>query len=246
MIAVTLEYRPYGFLWKRRLEKQLPDKWNELNCHQIIAIPKLQEGKLDEFRLLQIFLGIERSIAKRLSSYQRFSIIRNIKILQNLQPIGRFIIKKVVGFKAPKNNLEGITFGAFILGDTYYQNYIEGKKDDLDKFIACFYYNRFCFSDKHLERNARIIGLADISIRQAIAINYALIREWLTEVYPYVFQKGEPEKKRNSSKGWVGVFDAIVRDDIVNQDKYLQQPVSVMFRYINNRILENIKNGSKV
>jgi hypothetical protein len=160
--------------------------------------------------------------------------------------MSKFVIKKILYFKAPANQLKNITFGAFIFGDTYYQNYISGKKEDLNRFIACFYYNKSGFKEKDIELNARIISLADISVREAIAINYALIREWLAKAYPFVFQKAESGKKQEKSTGWVGVFDAIVGDDIANQEKYEEKPLSSILRYLNRKTKEYCKNGGKV
>jgi hypothetical protein len=246
MIAVTLEYRPYGFLWKRRLEAKMPDNWSEMNANQIIAIPALNNGTMDEFKLLHIFLGIKKGIAKRINDYQRFCIITNLKYIAKAGSVDHFIIKKILVFKAPGKYLEGVTFGAFMFGDTYYQNYMEGKTEDLDKFIACFYYNRFGFREKDIDTTARLISIDDVSIRKAIAINYALIREWLSQLYPYVFQKVEAGRKTNKSKGWVAVFDAIVGDDIVNSEKLAEKPLSEVLRYLNRKTKESYKNGCKV
>jgi hypothetical protein len=246
MTGITIEYKPFGFLWRKRIEAKMPESWSEMSARQIVAIPDLNRGALDEFKLLRIFLGIKRSIAKRIDSYQRFCIIRNIKFIAKPEPIDHFIIKKILVFRAPGKYLKGITFGAFMFGDTYYQNYMQGKAEDLDRFIACFYYNRFGFKDKDIDTSARLIGIADVSMRQAIAINYGLIREWLAQLYPYVFQKAEEGQKADNSKGWVAVFDVIVGDDIVNSEKWMEKPLSEVLRYLNRKTKESYKNGRQV
>ena len=243
MLAITIEYKPFGFFRRRKLNTWLPEQWREMTPKQIAAIPRIQNGKIDDSKLLQIFLGIKRSIAKRIGSYQKYCILRNLKYIAKSEPVGTFKIKKIVGFKPPGDHLEGITFGAFIFGDTYYQDYIAGKKEDLNRFIACFYYCWLGFNDKKIERNARIIGLGDLSTREAIAINYALIREYLAKAYPHVFQKAE-KNKLNKSRGWVAVFDRLVQNDFGNQDKYALFPVSTVFRHLNNLLKEQYKNGS--
>jgi hypothetical protein len=246
MIAITVEYKPFGFLWRRRIETKLPARWSEMTRRQIVAIPEMQRGKLDDSKLLQIFLGIKKSVANRIGNYQKYCILRNLKYIREPEAISMFIIKKIIGFKAPGNKLKGITFGAFIFGDTYYQNYIAGKKEDLNRFIACFYYNKLGFKEKNIEMNAQLIGLIDLPTREAIAINYGLIREWLALAYPYVFRKAEEGKKHKSFTGWVGVFDAVVGDDIVNEDKYAEKPLSIILRYLNHKTKEYCKNGGKV
>jgi hypothetical protein len=246
MIAITVQYKPFGFFWKRTLETWLPARWSEMTARQIAAIPDLQSGRIDDSKLLHIFLGIKRHIAKRIDSYSKYCILRNLKYIAEPEPFGNFVIKTIVGFKAPGNQLKGVTFGAFIFGDTYYQNYLAGKKEDLNRFIACFYVNRHGFNDKNIETNAKIIGLVDIRIREAVAINYVLIREWLAMAYPYVFQKAEAGQKQEKSTGWVGVFDAVVGDDIANQEKYSEKPLSMILRFLNRKTKEYYKNGGKV
>jgi hypothetical protein len=246
MIPVTLEYKLLGFLWRKRLETQLPARWSEMNARQIVAIPDLQRGKLDESKLLEIFLGIKRNIARRIDSYQKFCILRYLKYISEPEPLGNFVIKSIDIFHAPENNLKGVTFGAFIFGDTYYQNYLNGRKEDLNRFIACYYTISGKFYDQMVEEHALIIKETDLATREAIAINYALIREWLAKAYPYVFRKAEEGKKHEKFKGWVEVFDNVVGDDIVNADKVAKTPLSMMLRHLNRKTKQFYKNGSKV
>lgn len=243
MIPITIEYKPFGFLWKRTLEVRLPARWSEMNAKQIAAIPALQRENLDDSSILHIFLGIRRSVANKLDSFQKFCIIRNLKYISEPEPVGNFMIKEIAGFKAPGNRLFGVTFGAFIFGDTYFQNYASGKKDDLNRFIACYYTGKEGFDNKLIEKNAELIGKTDLNIREAIAINYGLIREWLAKGYPLIFQKSKSTRKQDKSGGWIAVFDAVVGNDIANQEKYAAEPLSSMLRYINRRIKENLKNG---
>lgn len=247
MIQVALEYRPIEFIpWMRRIETHFPARWSEMNAEQIAAIPDLQRGRIDDSKLLHIFLGVKLSVARRVGSFQKFCILRHLKYIQNPEPIGYFVIKKLGWFKAPANNLKGVTFGTFVFGDTYYQNYSAGKKSDLNRFIACYYTGKKGFDEKLIEQNAKIISTFPLAKREAIAINYGLVREWLGQAYPYVFQKTEPGQKTDKSAGWVNVFDAVVGDDIGNQDKYAQLPVSTVLRYLNNRTKNFYKYGSKV
>ncbi len=245
MISVEIEYRPFTFIpWTRRIEKKLPSRWSEMNAAQIASIPDLQLGQISDVKLLQLFVGLKKSIAKRIDSYQAYCITRNLKYISRPEPLNYFVIKKIGGFKAPEKNLKGVTFGAFVFGDTYYQNYINGKREDINRFIACFYTDSRGFDDKLIDLHADILKGSKVGTREAIAINYGLIREWLALAYPYVFQKGEPNSAK--SKGWVDVFDMIVANDLGNQDKYSQLPVSTVLRYLNNKTKDFYKYGSKV
>lgn len=246
MIVITIEYKPFGLLKHKRFDAMLPSGWGEMTPDQLTTIPDLRRGVLDESKLLQIFLGIKRAIAERIDSYQKFCILKNLNYIEKPEPFGSFIIKKLLWYRAPAPMLKDLTFGAFIYGDTYYQNYINGDKYDLDRFIACFYYDKKGFNEKLIENHATIIRAADLKTREAIAINYVLIREWLATTYPYVFQKAAAGIKPGKYTGWVGVFDSVVGDDIANHEKYAASPLSLILRYLNNKTKEYYKNGGKV
>lgn len=246
MIVITIEYKLLGFLWKRRLKTSLPGKWDELTSAQMTAIPLMRRGLIGDKKQLQIFLGIKWRIAKRIDSYQCYCILKNLDYLLKYEPVSHFIIKNIDWFNAPGNNLKGINFGAFIFGDTHYQNYISGKESDLDRFIACYYYDKSGFNENKIEENARLIRLNGIAIREAIAMNYGLIREWLAERNPYVFQKPVPGEAQQSSAGWLKVFDRVVGKDIVRQHEYALLPATEVLRYLNNVTEEFYRNGCKV
>lgn len=245
MIPVEIEYRPFSFIpWTIRVEKKLPVRWSELSQEQISFIPFLNSGTSDRM-LLEVFLGLRKGIAKRMDDYQAFCIARLLKFLSAPEPLDRFMVHKIAGFKAPGRGLKGVTFGAFIFGDSYFQSYMEGKESSLDLFIASFYTGRRGFDENMLDKNAIAIRKKSMELRQAIAINYGLIREWLAITYPFVFQKPESGKKDNT-KGWVGVFDILIKDDLANQDKYATLPVSTVLRNLNNRLANYYKNGGEV
>jgi hypothetical protein len=242
MIPVELEYRPIPFIpWTRRIEKKLPARWSELSESQAVYAPLIRTGALSDRKLLQIFLGLRKRITKRIDGYQAFCITRLLRFLDKPEPLDRFMISSIAGFKAPGRGLKGVTFGAFIFGDTFFQSYMSGKELRPDKFIACFYTSGK-FNENEIERNAAIIANEKPEKRVAIAVNYGLIREWMALAYPFVFQKKEVGEE-DKSKGWVGVFDQIVQDDLANQDKYAQLPVSTVLRNINNRMKNYYKNG---
>jgi len=244
MIPVVIEYKPIPFLgFKRRIETTLPAHWSELTPEQLILIPSVFNDTISETHILQVFLNIRWSIARRLDSYYRYCLIRNLKYLNELDRCDRFIIPNIGRYKAPEPRLKGVTFGAFIFGDTYFQNYMEGKKADLDKFIACYYLDG-TFKDNEIDVRAARLSRESIELREAIILNYKLIREWLAESYPYVFQKPDSKDKKTSKGSWVKVFDMVVGDDIVNQERYAEQPLSIILRYLNQKAKEHLKGKS--
>lgn len=246
MIAVDIEYKPLGILPLRRITAKMPARWSELTADQMEIVPALIRGGIEERRIVEVFLGVRRRIAKVMDSYQRFCIIQLLKFLKTPEPSGTFIIPRIKGFHRPGNNLKGVCFGAFMYGDTYYQRYVTGDKKSLDRFIACYYYDKKGFNELLIEKHAAEISKARLEIREAIAVNYGLIREWMALVYPYVFQKQETGKRKKKAPGWVKVFDRLVGKDIVNQDVYARSPATEILRHLNEKVKEFYKNGGKV
>ncbi len=243
MIPVQIEYRPFAFIpWTRRIEKKMPARWSEMNEKQICAVPQIYN--LSDEKLLRIFLGIRKNIARRIDSYQAFCITRYLKYLNQPDAVNSFMIPKIAGFKAPGERLKGVNFGAFIFGDSFFQSYAKGKRDNLDRFIACFYCDKKGFSDSAIDQHADIIRKTPEFKRQAIAINYGLIREWLAQIYPFVFQKAEGGEK--TSGGWVEVYDMLVGDNLANQETVALLPATTVLRRLNDKLKNYYKNGGEV
>jgi hypothetical protein len=246
MIPVEIEYKPFGLLPSRRITAMMPARWSELTPDQMVVIPDLMRDKISETKVLEEFLRIRKPISRALDSYQRLCVMQLLKFLKKPEAVGTFIIPVIKGFRGPGNNLKGVCFGAFMFGDTYYQRYVTGDKKSLDRFIACFYYGKKGFDEQKIEKHAAIIGKADLKLREAVAVNYGLIREWLSQVYPYVFMKQEEGKRKRKAPGWVKVFDRIVGEDIVHQDDYARSPATEILRHLNEEVKEYYKNGGKV
>jgi hypothetical protein len=213
MIDITLVYKPFKILpWKRHIKARLPIRWSELTEEQIIAIPDMRRGLVRGPRMIQIFLGIKWSVARCIDGAQVKSILKYLLYLQEPEPFGTFLIKEIAGYRAPDPRLSGVTLGAFLFGYIYYMNYKSGKKDDLDRFIACFYSPWRGFDDAFIELHADIIRLGDIARREAIAINFELILEWLVKTYSPSFQIMENIRSFKKVEGWLCVSDCFEGD----------------------------------
>lgn len=243
MIPVTLEYKPFGIFPSRRKTVQLPTRWKEVSASHLIAIANRTNGDITAPDVLHLFLGIGKRLARRLDEYQGFSISQYVKFIESVEIHDSFIIPSVKGYKAPPEKLKDVVFAAFMFGDTYFQNYLlKGEEEDLNKFIAC-YYHKGSFREDLIDRTAEKISQAELNVRKAIALNYILIREWLAKAYSYVFRKDE-SKKNKKDNGWLAVFDAVVGDDISNQEKYANQSMHQVLRFLNRKTKEYYRNGS--
>lgn len=248
MKSVRLQYKTLGIT--RKISALLPERWDELTTNQLVLISRNYITTVDETEILCGMLGIKKSIAARLDDFQRFCIAMELDFMDNFKPHYAFVIRKLNGLNAPRPRLEGMCFGQFMFVDTYYEvSIMSDDSGQLDKFIACLYLPEGeQFSEKLIEDRADFVKLFfKLEEKTAISLNYRLVKEWICERYPLLFRKPVAEpvqtKRVNQEKGsnWVKVYESLVGDDIVNQDKYSALPVHTVFRYLTTKLKENGK-----
>ncbi len=241
MTEVTVQYRPLRLLpWSKTIIASHPNSWDELSPRQLIAGISALNGKVSDERIITLMTGLPRRIVHKLSDFQKLRIIEMISFLNQLDPYHEFIIPKVGPFTRPKPRLKDEYFGTFIFAESFFKAYETSfKLEDLDKFIVCWYRNR-PFSENLIEINAHSIRKVDELSKQAVYINYILIRQYLALQYPNVFRPAtDPESSSRSD--WVDVFDAVVGEDIVNQSNYAKLPLSTVLRFLDKQIEKNRK-----
>jgi len=251
MKLVELQYKTFGI--SRKISASLPECWSELSALQLMLIARNYEATVDETEMLSGFFGIKKSTASMLDAYQRFCIARELDFMDDFKPYYAFVIHKLNGLFAPRPRLEGMSFGQFMFVDTYYEVAISSDDpEQLDKFIACLYLPEGKpFSELLIEDRAAYIKLFfKPEEKTAISLNYRLVKEWICDRYPLLFRKPpvaelsrsqpvEAGRSRNQGSNWVKVYESLVGDDIVNQDKYSALPVHTVFRYLTNKLKEN-------
>ena len=234
MVEIEIKYRPVKFIpWERHKKVMLPTNWDELTEKQFIFSMDLQSEILSESKILQVFLSVNRILAGRIVSLQRFSILRHLAFLKKPEAIEYFKIKRLPMLHAPESRLENVSLRAFISGDTYYQNYVEGQQDDLNRFIAHFYTGAIGFDEKLINIHVQLLRRTDIKTREAIAMNYGMIRQWLYITYPYSFRLINKIKKIVRSEYLIDVFEYIYKDKCLNDfDNELNKPLDNGFRLL--------------
>ncbi|MFZ4545879.1 MAG: hypothetical protein ACOYN4_00510 [Bacteroidales bacterium] len=251
MKQISLQYQQLGFKYK--ISTSLPEIWSELTPKQLIAVAKNHSVNANETLLLAALLGIKEKQAKQMDNYQRFSIARELTFLQDFKPFYSFIIRTIKGLSAPRPRLEGMSFGQFMYVDTYHE--VAVMADDptqLNKFVACLYLpDGKPFDEKLIQDRADHVALFLLPEQKtAISLNYRLVKEWICKQYPLLFQvphqdgqdneqTHSTEKKRGSD--WVKVYESLVGDDIVNQDKYAELPLHHVFRFLTQKLKENAR-----
>ena len=184
-------------------------------------------------------------MVKKLSPYQKLCIIELLKFLETFQPCFEFMIPQIAGFKAPLPRLKDETFGCFIFAETYFERYAANSEPEfLSKFIAC-YYRDGPFKESGISERAGLIARQPSITKEAIFINYLLIREWYMLEYPLVFQTVENSSKKSERSSWLEVYDILLGDDITRQEDYANLPISTVLRYLNKKIKQD-RHESKV
>ena len=253
MRTIDIKYRPVPFLpVTRTMHGIFPESWSDLTPSQLIAIAHVQDQSLDDFEFLHQVTGISSSILKKLAQYQLWELSQGFEWVQDIKPHNKFIIPEInVGdarFYAPLDKLKKFQFGRFIFADSCFSDYQESKsEDDLNRFIAAMYLpGGMEFSDELLEINTPLMAEVPLHVKEGIVLNYFLVKQWLSDVYPLVFQPSTHEEKpgktpRRNDNGWIKIFEQIVGDDIINSDRYASLPLHNVLRFLSDRIKQNMK-----
>ena len=256
MENIILEYRPISFLkFVRTYNGSFPSTFAELKPSQFVAIAQLINGTISETQFLKIMTGIPKISTDLLSDFDIFSLMQLFDPFMEVKPYDTFIIPeihvKVKYFYSPNRKLVRMTFAQFIFTESYFTDYQTDKNPvTLHKFIASLYLQPFTnFDETKITENSTIISGTKPEILDAIVINYVLIREWLAQSYPLVFQEGEPEEVKKQPKthknpgntGWIKIFENIVGDDLINHDRYAMLPLHNVLRWMTNKIKESLR-----
>jgi hypothetical protein len=234
LLEIDIDFKPFGFFPRKIRKTMLPIHWSELSPKQLCAVPDFLQGRLNGLEALSIYLSINRGFAKRIDSYQGYCILKYLKYLEEIEPLEKFIINRISTLNAPSFRLENVTFGAYILGDTYYQNYKEGNSEDLNRFIACFYTGVIGYNENLIDIHAKLLKITDLRIREAVALNYELIRKWLDNIYPNVFKMKNELLTQGRYKNWLDIFNLICGKDEEKRKKYSQTLMHDMLKQGNS------------
>jgi hypothetical protein len=252
MNSVVIKYRPFLLPFEIKINRKVPSGWNEINEKMMVTIVKYYNRTVSEDTLMIELFGFSKRMVQRLNNFYKFKLFDLFDFIAVFDASQDFVIKNLGDMKAPKAGLRGVKFGCFILGDTYFQDYIKDKKEeDLDRFIAAFYGGKD-FDEDNFERTVAKVNKFPLETREAIVINYIMIKKWFVEKYKNLFKKTEEDTddkkkpavlKEKKVSGWLPIFDALVGDDIVNREKYFDLPVNEALRFLNNRIKNNRTHG---
>lgn len=253
MVEVKLYYKPWWLFGRgRQVLGRFPERFEELSERQLVALAGVRKGVISEERFLAVMSGIRVRLIKRLDLFQQFKVAELLETFREPKAFHDFQLKKIwckdQVLLAPKTKLKGVTFGQFIFADTYFSNYNDTKdKEDLYRFVASVYLPAgMVFNEKLIDTGVELVRRMAPETVEAVYLNYLHVREWLALAYPLIFIKPTqlPEggiKEKKDSMGWIKIFEGLVGDDIVNEDRYADLPMHNVFRYMTGRIKENMK-----
>jgi hypothetical protein len=77
----------------------------------------------------------------------------------------------------------------------------------------------------------KLLKRTDLRAREAIAINYGMIRQWLLKTYPYAFRLIDKVKSIERSQSLDIAFEYIYcQEDMFNYEKELNRPLNDILR----------------
>jgi hypothetical protein len=255
MLTIEIKYRPVSWLpITLKVASDVPQNWGDVSHKQLIAIACLYKSAISDIVFLKSMSGLKKRILHKLSDFEQYKLTEIFEFVGDQKPYHEFIIRKLSVshhpmLYAPSPKLKGITFGQFIFADTYFANYQQSNDEtDLNKFIASLYLGKNeKFEERLIQERFLCIGKLDVNIRQAIALNYQLIHEWLALAYPLIFQKREellnetashPELVSGSHHDpnqWIKVFQNFVGDDILHDEVWAAKPYNTKYAYMTRK-----------
>ena len=274
MKRITVEYRRFWRTHHRELS--LPERWDELTGRQLVMAVRLWLGTVTQAQFLMGVFGFRESEVRRMDDYQKWVLLHAVDWMQDLKrPHNAFFLRQLPGtdLLAPGPRLKGCTLQQYMTVDTFFSQYlIEAEKgglfvqEKLDDFIAALYKKEnevFSMTEGAamdikpeeirlvvLEEHLRVVRGIDECMKQAIVMNYVLIRSWLCRAFPHLFpETEEDDKPTNKPKvpkptNWLQVFDAFVGDNIADMEKYQAMQATDAFRIMNRRIREAKKRAA--
>lgn len=271
MKKVTIEYRSWWHTVKKTF--MLPERWEELTAAQFVAAIRLWMGEVPEAEFLRVSCGFSPAVIRRMSEYQRFVLIRELMWVRNVKrPHNSFIIDRLPGTDlfAPGTKLKGCTLQQFMTFDSFFSMYVAysaqenetakaAATDAINSFVATLYRREDEFFSireavtaigktegvrlVELEEHLKVVTPMSQAVKEAVTINYVLIRSWLSKAYPHLFPEGDNEDVSNAPRAakpvdWLKVFDAFIGDNIGDIEKFKAMQATDAFRIMNRRIRE--------
>ena len=256
MKEIRLIYHPVSWLGiSRRVTGLHPESWNEITAAQLIAVARWYQLKMPVHKFLSVMTGIRPGIMRKLDDFQRYNLLQLIEFVSDNKPFHEFILKSVEldgkTFFSPLPQLRKVTFGQFIFIDSYFNRFSDhNRPEDLNKFLASLYTPiKGKFKQNYIDNYYPGFEKLEVVSKEAILINYMLVKQWLSVKYPLLFVTESEDNETPSAKkktnqdpmGWVKILESLIGDDISNHKKYTRLPLHNVLRFLTRKIKESAK-----
>lgn len=230
----------------RSISVDFPEQTSEMSERQFVALVGLSIGTLSMEAFYATFLGVDGELLGKLDDYSLW-VLRGLfeRLDKDGSSVNSFFIPRLGDYYAPEEKLSGMSFQQFMMIDTYCSWYVASKRPEyLDQMLAAMYLKQTesYFPDGNeslVDFDSAIETLLHwpLDVKMAVFINWNLIRQWLSETYPYLFPKGENGDTKGKSAGtWLDLFDAFVGDNIHHMEDYKKLSCMDAFRILNRKI----------
>lgn len=238
-------------------ERDIPTEWDELDADGMMLAAMLWTGGLPRDELLAKYYGVPMHVVYALGDYLSYCLTQLTTWMQRLDDsVDNFKITVLpdTGYFAPGPRLGGCTLEQFMMADTHFQRYsISQDVDHLTVFIASLYHARHK-RDDDIDAKVSAVEQLPEKVRQAVFLNFILLRRWLSRSYPYLFppqydEEDEEEagalkskmqkRKKPTPTDWLTIFDAFMGDDVAFIERYKRMSALDAFRLMNRRIKQS-------
>ena len=248
MKTVVFEYRHFFRTFK--LQRTIPEKLSEMTAKQFLSIVQAHENKTADHSFFRQFFDLSEAVVKKLDSYLIYQLSLQLAALKDEDKgTSKFLIDKIENLNAPADKLSGITFEQFMAADTFCSWYSCYKKDTyLFRFVATLYLAEGeKWNTIDLQKRLLLLERIDGTQLRAVYYNYALIKTWLSNIYPYLFPAAPIKEGEDKSAAkpkpvnWLNIFDAWVADDVAHINAYKNLPCMDAMRMLNKKIKQTQK-----
>lgn len=227
---------------RKRLGVDVPESWQEMSGEQFVAVCSLADKKCSDAEFYSRFFGFPEDMLKEMDLYYFYVLNSLLGFTLKTQALSVFIIGKIGEWVSPNPMLSGMSFEQFMMIDTFFTWYLQlDDRKFLDRMCAVMYVrDDEEFADIDIEARTEEWSKVGGDVKQALLVNWSLIKRWLSKAYKHLFPEGDGDTvKRGSrriSNTWLEIFDALVADDLTRIEKYKRIDAMDVIRYVNNKI----------
>lgn len=233
---------------------QVPERYGEMNEHQYRAAILRLMNFAEWGTFWESFAGIPPRFFGSLPEWMHLEMDKLLVFVPKLdESLNYFIIPRLPlsgtlrrsHFHAPEARLTSMSLQQFMAADNFFSFYTVTQRETfVDRLVASLYlmpHETFVIEDERdklvpLEkRELYIHNHVPVEVRFGVFVNWIFIKNWLTGLFPHLFQRGKSDGKPKASD-WLPLFDSFVGDNIPFIGYYQRMPCMDAFRIIDGKI----------